>query len=66
MNDGQLQRHLGTQNPWWLRPDWELDDPSLRPVTLSPVTYEPDILRGIRPGGLYVLRGPRRVGRASR
>lgn len=64
MNDGQLQRHLSTQNPWWTRPDWELDDPSLRAVSRSPVSYEPDILRDIRPGGLYVVRGPRRVGKS--
>lgn len=52
-------------NRWWRTPQgWELDDPDLRRLRDAPLQYEPDPLHDIVPDGLYVLRGPRRVGKS--
>lgn len=64
MTDGQLRRLLTDRSTWWRDPEWERDDPDLRDVAGSPFVYEPDPLAGLRPQGLYVLRGPRRVGKS--
>lgn len=64
MNDGELRRLLTDRSVWWRRSDWERDDPDLREAAESPFRYEPAPLAGLRPGGLYVLRGPRRVGKS--
>ena len=63
MNDAQLARLLTERNSWWANPEWERDDPDLRPLRATPFTYRPKPLRGITPGGLYLLLGPRRVGK---
>lgn len=63
MNDAQLARLLTERNSWWANPEWERDDPDLRPLRATPFTYRPEPLRGITPGGLYLLLGPRRVGK---
>jgi predicted AAA+ superfamily ATPase len=64
VNDGQLRRFLTDRSVWWRDPRWERDDPDLREAAESPFLYEPDPLCDVRPGGLYVLRGPRRVGKS--
>lgn len=64
MNDGQLRRLLTDRSVWWREPDWEESDPDLREAAESPFVYEPDPLADLQPGGLYVLRGPRRVGKS--
>lgn len=65
MNDGQLRRLLTDASTWWRNPEgWQQDDPDLRDVGGSPFLYEPAALSGLQPGGLYVLRGPRRVGKS--
>lgn len=64
MNEGQLTRMLAAGNPWWRSADWERDDRDLRRLAASPLDYEPAPLAGLEPGGLYVLRGPRRVGKS--
>ncbi len=64
MNDGQLRRLLTDRSTWWRDPGWERDDPDLRDATESPFIYEPGPLSGLNPKGLYVLRGPRRVGKS--
>ena len=64
MNDGQLRRLLIDHSPWRSRMDWERDDPDLRAATALPLSYAPSPLVGISPPGLYVLRGPRRVGKS--
>ena len=43
---------------------WERDDPDLRDAADAPFIYEPAPLAGLAPPGLYVLRGPRRVGKS--
>jgi uncharacterized protein len=64
VNDGQLRRLLTDRSTWWRDPEWERDDPDLREAAESPFVYEPDPLADLHPGGLYVLRGPRRVGKS--
>lgn len=64
MNEGQIVRALASGNAWWRDPEWERDDRDLRPLIDTPLRYEPRPLGGISPNGLYVLRGPRRVGKS--
>lgn len=56
---------LSTTNRWWVNPrNWTEDDPDLREVAKAPFQYSSEALSGLTPGGLYVLRGPRRVGKS--
>ncbi len=64
MNDGQLNRRLIEQNAWWATSDWEQDDQDLRGIRGTSFTYRPRPLAGIMPDGLYLLLGPRRVGKS--
>jgi predicted AAA+ superfamily ATPase len=65
MNEGELHRQLTAANPWWRDPtDWQRDDPDLRRLREARLDYEPRPLADIAPDGLYVLRGPRRVGKS--
>jgi uncharacterized protein len=64
MNDSQLRRLLTERSPWRARAGWEADDPDLRAAGRLPLDYEPEPLADIHPPGLYVLRGPRRVGKS--
>jgi predicted AAA+ superfamily ATPase len=64
MNEGQLARSLAAGNAWWRDPEWERDDRDLRPLASGLLDYEPSPLSDVAPDGLYVLRGPRRVGKS--
>lgn len=64
MNDHQLRRLLNERSRWRARRDWEQDDPDLRAAGQLPLNYEPDPLADICPPGLYVFRGPRRIGKS--
>ncbi|HXE43851.1 MAG TPA: AAA family ATPase [Conexibacter sp.] len=65
MNDAEIARLLTAGNRWWRDPQrWADRDPDLRRLHAAPVNYAPDPLAGIAPDGLYVLRGPRRVGKS--
>jgi predicted AAA+ superfamily ATPase len=65
MNDPALRRMLAEQSPWRTRPTgWEQDDADVRASLRVSLDYEPEPLADIRPPGLYVLRGPRRVGKS--
>jgi predicted AAA+ superfamily ATPase len=65
VNDGQLRRLLADASTWWRAHEgWQQDDPDLREVADSPFLYKPSALSELQPGGLYVLRGPRRVGKS--
>ncbi len=64
MNDTQLRRLLTERSPWRARAGWDADDPDLRAAGRLPLNYEPQPLADIRAPGLYVLRGPRRVGKS--
>lgn len=60
---GALAQELTDMNPWWRSAAWAAGDQDLRAVRGSGLGYESDCLRDLVPGGLYVLRGPRRVGK---
>ncbi len=64
MNEGQLTRALAAGNAWWRDARWERDDRDLRPLATTTLDYEPSPLSNVVPDGLYVLRGPRRVGKS--
>lgn len=65
MNDAEMGRMLTAANRWWRNPEtWTDSDPDLRRLRDTPLTYVPQPLAEIRPDGLYVLRGPRRVGKS--
>jgi uncharacterized protein len=64
MNEGQLTRALAAGNAWWRDPHWERDDRDLRPLATTTLDYNPSPLSDVAPDGLYVLRGPRRVGKS--
>lgn len=65
MNEAEISRLLTAGNRWWREPQgWTDQDPDLRRLRVAPLDYMPDPLDGIRPDGLYVLRGPRRVGKS--
>ena len=61
---GQMAQELAAQNPWWRDPSgWEANDPDLREVRSSGLTYHSAALTDLDPGSLYLLRGPRRAGK---
>lgn len=65
MNDPALRRMVSEQSPWRTsQAGWEQDDADVRAALLLPLVYRPDPLADIHPPGLYVLRGPRRVGKS--
>lgn len=65
MNTSQLLQRLGAACPWWREAAiWHQRDPDLRGVLGARFGYEPLPLEGLREGGLYILRGPRRVGKS--
>ncbi len=65
MNDAELGRLLSAGNRWWRDPkNWTAADPDLRRLRDAPLRYAPTPLAGIAPDGLYVLRGPRRIGKS--
>lgn len=50
---------------WWTDPEgWIRRDPDLRRAREAPFDYTAGVLDALVPGGLYVLRGPRRVGKS--
>jgi uncharacterized protein len=65
VNDSEIRRLLLDLNPWWRNPDaWARDDPYLSEAREAPFDYDPGILADIAPPSLYVLTGPRRVGKS--
>jgi predicted AAA+ superfamily ATPase len=61
---GEKGRELTQTNPWWrTATGWERRDPDLRQAAASGLDYHPDALADLAAGGLYLLRGPRRVGK---
>ena len=71
VRDDQLQQLLRARNPWWrsaqLGTDplgWASSDPVLSAAMSTSVRYDPDPLPDLHPGGLWVLWGPRRVGKS--
>jgi len=60
---GQIAQEIARMNPWWRSPDWAEADHDLRAVRDSGLGYRSQCLDNLQPGGLYLLRGPRRVGK---
>lgn len=66
MRTPDIDVELAESNPWWREPrTWESSDVQLRAARRSHLTYAPRPLHGFEPGGLYILRGPRRVGKST-
>ena len=64
MKRGEAQQTLAATNRWWRDPTgWISDDPDLREAGRAPFRYQTDVLADLARGGLYILRGPRRVGK---
>ena len=64
MRRGEAQQILAATNRWWRDPTgWSTTDPDLREAALAPFRYHADVLSNLDRGGLYILRGPRRVGK---
>ncbi len=62
---GEIQQMLAATNRWWRDPhSWMRADPDLREASVAPFTYSAGVLDDLAPGGLYMLRGPRRVGKS--
>ena len=58
-------RHLLARASWWAEPrTWILRDPDLQHARQAPFEYSAGVLGDLAPGGLYLLRGPRRVGKS--
>ena len=65
MRIGELQAKLTSTNGWWRLPqDWTKWDPDLQEASAAPFTHSAGVLADLERGGLYVLRGPRRVGKS--
>ncbi|MGH9089902.1 MAG: AAA family ATPase [Acidimicrobiales bacterium] len=60
---GQLGQELSRQNPWWRTQDWARFDPDLRKAAEHHLGYRSNCLARLEEGSLYILRGPRRVGK---
>lgn len=60
---GQLAQELARTNPWWRGVGWERSDPDLQAAAASGLGYRSPCLDDLAEGGLYLLRGPRRVGK---
>lgn len=66
MNSAEIDSELSAANPWWRDPDaWQDADVQLRTAGQSALAYDPRPLDDLTPGGLYILRGPRRVGKST-
>ena len=64
MKRGEAQQSLIATNRWWRDPrGWPARDPDLRDAGDAPFRFQAGVLSNLAPGGLYVLRGPRRVGK---
>lgn len=60
---GQLAQEVSAGNPWWRGSGWETRDRDLTEVEASGLDYHTGVLDHLTSGGLYILRGPRRVGK---
>ncbi|MHB8332078.1 MAG: hypothetical protein ACYDEA_07775 [Candidatus Dormibacteria bacterium] len=63
VNEGQIAEAVRRDSPWWRDPGWAAADRDLREVEASGIGYDPAPLADLQAGGLYLLYGPRRVGK---
>ncbi len=60
----EMERRLA-RTAWWSSPgDWVQGDPDLHRASRSSFEYTAGVVRNLVSGGLYLLRGPRRVGKS--
>ena len=65
MNPGQISQRLTAGNRWWQDASgWTSLDRDLKRLRATALPYEPRPLDDLAEGGLYVLYGPRRVGKS--
>lgn len=60
---GQAAQELARTNQWWRTATWAESDRDLQAARESGLGYRPACLDALQSGGLYLLRGPRRVGK---
>jgi uncharacterized protein len=60
---GQHAQEISRLNPWWREATWAEHDPDLRDVAATGLGHRHSVLDDLLPGCLYILRGPRRVGK---
>lgn len=60
---GLIAQELSRTNSWWKTGSWWKHDPDLLDAERLDLGYRSDCLAGLERGGLYILRGPRRVGK---
>lgn len=66
MQTSEIDSELAAANPWWRDPrGWQESDVQLRAASQSDLDYDPRPLGDLTPGGLYILRGARRVGKST-
>ena len=63
VNEGQVAEAVRRDSPWWRNPYWVATDRDMREAAASQIDYYPLSLANILTGGLYMLYGPRRVGK---
>jgi uncharacterized protein len=65
LKPGDLDIALRKTNLWWRKPHgWESDDRDLRRAADAPYHHDARLLSDLVPGGLYIVSGPRRVGKS--
>ena len=64
MKAGEIEQQLSATNVWWRSQQWTDRDRDLKRAADAPFVYRPQALQDIRLGGLYLLLGPRRVGKS--
>jgi uncharacterized protein len=65
MKAGSVQVQLAATNRWWQTSAWPDTDRQLKAAATAPFSYRAGCLRDLQPGGLYLLRGPRRAGKST-
>lgn len=63
VNEGQVAEAVRRDSPWWRNPEWAASDRDLQDVRNSGISYDPRPLEDLMEDGLYMLYGPRRVGK---
>lgn len=65
MNDSERKQLLLEFNPWWRNKRWHESDPDLSDARGNSLDiYSPKPLEDLEAGSLYLLLGPRRVGKS--
>lgn len=63
LNEGDIAAAVRRDSPWWRDEAWADLDSDLREAEAAGIDYRPQPLGDLRLGGLYLLYGPRRVGK---